>query len=155
MENSMQRWLTPDRADLIFRILFSLIFLGLGFEHLFSDTLLQQLMPLWLPAKRLLSILSGVLLLTGGSMILLGYRIRLAAILLGIFIIFVTMGIHFPALFYTPAFVPPEARWLWAIYQRSNFAKNLCLLGVCFYLYYHVPGIYSIDALRQRKISQQ
>ena len=40
-----------DVRDCIFRALFALIFVGLGFEHLFSDDLLQDLMPSWMPYR--------------------------------------------------------------------------------------------------------
>ena len=45
---------------------------------------------------------------------------------------------------------PPElsadSRWMWDILQRSNFVKNLCLLGVCFHLLHHRTGCFSVDA---------
>ena len=35
---------------------------------------------------------------------------------------------------------------MWPVLQRSNLAKNLCLLGVCVQLGWHKPGRYSLDA---------
>ena len=137
--------LNYDLTDVIFRILFSLIFLGLGLEHLFSDTIIRNMMPDWLVYKRTLSMIAGILLLVGGLSVLLGYRTTWGAILLGGFILLVTILIHIPATWHQPADLPPSWRWLWDVYQRSNLVKNLCLLGVCFHLINHQPGKYSLD----------
>jgi uncharacterized membrane protein YphA (DoxX/SURF4 family) len=128
-----------DFFDLVFRVLFSSIFIGLGGEHIFSDLLIQNLMPGWVPYPRLSSILCGLILITGGTLIILGIYIRFAVILLGAFIIVVTLSVHFPCLFYTPENIAQENAWMWTVLQRSNFVKNLCLLGVCLNLWYHQP----------------
>ncbi len=151
MRQRVLQWLTADRAEFLFRLLFSLIFLGVGLEHIFADDLLQRLMPSWVPAKRVVSVLSGMVLVSGGTLVLLGYQLRKAALLLGSFLVVVTLTVHLPALWQFPAFLPKESQWMWAILQRSNFAKNLCLLGVCCYLLYHQPGKYSLLAWRQRQ----
>lgn len=135
----------PDLAELIFRLLFSSIFLVLGGEHVFRDELIQQLMPAWIPAPRLFSLCAGFLLLGGGVSIALGFRIHLAATALGIFLVVVTLIIHVPGMFAYPADLPADGQWLWDLYQRSNFIKNVCLLGVCFHFLYHEPGSYSLD----------
>ena len=132
-------------TDLIFRILFSLIFLGLGMEHLFSDALIQGMMPDWMVYKRALSLTAGAILLTGGVSVALGFRTTYGAILLGAFVLTVTLVIHVPALFQQPGNLPEDWRWLWDVYQRSNLVKNLCLLGVCFHLINHQIGKYSMD----------
>src|SRR5437879_1044105 len=51
-----------DTRDLIFRGLFSSIFLGLGCEHQLDDRLLQHFMPAWVQYPMLASRLSGVVL---------------------------------------------------------------------------------------------
>ena len=137
--------LNYDLTDLIFRILFSLIFLGLGAEHLFDDHLIQQMMPSFLPYPRGLSIAAGLILLVGGASIALGFKTTQGAILLGGFLCVVTFLIHFPAVLHCPAEVPADWTWLWDVYQRSNLVKNMCLLGVCFHLINHEPGKYSLD----------
>ncbi|MDJ0840395.1 MAG: DoxX family protein [Acidobacteriota bacterium] len=135
-----------DTTELIFRILFSLIFLGLGMEHLFADALIRDMMPDWLEYKRPVSLLAGVVLLSGGCSVLLGYRTATGAIVLGCFLLVVTLVIHLPALWQVPAELSAEWTWLWEVYQRSNLVKNLCLLGVCFHLINHRPGRFSLDA---------
>ncbi len=144
--------ISEDLADLLFRILFSSIFLGLGLEHLFHDELIQTLIPDWMEFKRAASLTSGIVLITGGTLILLGAYIEYAAALLGLFLIAVTGLVHAPALFSIPANLPADWTWLWELYQRSNFVKNLCLLGVCFYLVHHDPGRFSVDVwLRKQR----
>jgi uncharacterized membrane protein YphA (DoxX/SURF4 family) len=137
--------INSDLAELIFRLLFSSIFIVLGSEHVFRDELIQQLMPGWMPAPRLFSLAAGFLLLTGGASIALGFRMHIAATALGIFLIVVTLLIHVPGMFTYPADLPSDWQWLWDLYQRSNFIKNVCLLGVCFHFLYHEPGSYSLD----------
>jgi len=146
----MKLRLNYDVADLLFRVLFSLIFIGLGLEHIFSDELIQNLMPDWLVDKRLASVIAGIVLLMGGCSLLVGCRVPQAAVVLGLFLIAVTVLIHGPALLHRPDGLPPDWEWLWDVYQRSNFFKNLCLLGVCIYLRHHKVGRFSVDAHRRQ-----
>lgn len=139
--------MSRNLSDLLFRVLFSSIFLGLGMEHIFSDSLIMLLMPAWLPDPRTVSIISGCILISGGTMILLGWNVRIAAMVLGSFVITVTLTVHLPGLFTQPTAIPSECSWLWTVFQRSNFVKNLCLLGVCFHLLHHQVGRYSIYLL--------
>ena len=138
--------LNYDVTDLIFRVLFSLIFLGLGLEHLFSDEMIQGMMPQWLSCRRPLSFFSGTVLLVGGLSVLLGFYTTRGAILLGSFLVIVTVLIHLPGTWARPEGLPEAWGWLWDVYQRSNLVKNLCLIGVCFHLINHRPGKYSLDA---------
>jgi uncharacterized membrane protein YphA (DoxX/SURF4 family) len=140
-----------DTSDLIFRVLFSTIFIGLGFEHLLSDAMLQTLMPDWLGPKRLVSIASGVILLTGGSSIALGFKADVGATVLGLFLVAVTAIVHLPGVFEAPATLPAETHWLWQSYQRSNLVKNICLLGVCVHLITHRTGKYSLERYLARR----
>lgn len=134
-----------DKTDLIFRVLFSLIFLGLGAEHLFRDDMIQMVMPAWMPLKPYVSKLAGLILLVGGLSVMFGYKCTQGAIMLGAFLIVVSLTVHLPALFYHPADLDREWFWLWDVYQRSNLVKNLCLLGVCFHLINHKPGRWCVD----------
>lgn len=133
-----------DTADLLFRLLFSLIFIGLGLEHIFSDELIQGMMPEWIGSKRVASVVAGIVLLGGGLSVASGYKVPAAALVLGAFLIAVTLAIHLPALFAKPAGLPADWTWLWDVYQRSNFFKNLCLLGVCFHLTHHRVGRFAV-----------
>lgn len=143
--------MSKDLCDLLFRILFSLIFLALGTEHILSDALLQRLMPAWMPSPELVSIVVGIVLSVGGICIVLGWRLRFAAVLLGCFVVVVTLAVHVPAVLIRPDFVSDSNLWMWDILQRSNLAKNVCLLGVCILLWHHQPGRWSVDARVKRK----
>lgn len=145
--NTDHRHHRKDWIDFIFRALFSSIFIGLGGEHLVDDHLIMNLMPHWVPEPRLVSVFSGVVLLAGGTFIILGYELKKAALLLSGFLIAVTVSVHGPALFSIPPSIHTEDQWLWIILQRSNFVKNLCLLGVCFHLYYYEPRCFSLNYL--------
>jgi len=134
-----------DQADILFRGLFCLIFIGLGGEHIVDDRLIQKLMPGWVPAPRLISILCGVWLMFGGVLILLGWQLRIAAFGLATFLVLVTLVVHLPGIFSVPASIPAELSWTWDILQRTNLVKNLCLLGVCFHLQHHEVGKYSLS----------
>lgn len=146
----MRQYLDRDLSELLFRLLFSSIFLLLGAEHLFQDDLVQRLMPSWLPMKRACSLLSGLVLLAGGGGIALGIAVRQAAMLLGAFLVVVTLIVHVPGVFRTPAYVGADSAWLWDVFQRSNFIKNLCLLGVCLHLLTHDPGRHTLRNWLQR-----
>ena len=147
----MRTLVNHDVSELLFRLLFSSIFVVLGAEHLFHDELIQQLMPEWLPMKRAFSVASGVTLLVGGASIAFGVRVQAGAVLLGLFLIVVTLVIHVPGMFQVPGSISPEDMWLWDLYQRSNFIKNVCLLGVCLHLLTHEPGPYTLPRYLQRQ----
>ena len=87
----------------------------------------------------------GLWLMGWGAFILLGIKLRWAAIALGVFLIIVTTVVHLPGVFLTPGDIPPNSVWMWEVLQRSNLAKNMCLLGVCFQLLHHRLGKYSLE----------
>lgn len=142
---------SEDLADFLFRVLFSLIFVGLGAEHMVSDDLIQRLMPAWVPFPRLVSFSCGMWLLVWGVMIVLGWKLRLAAQALGVFVIIVTIAVHLPGVLLQPLSMHPECGWIWDILQRTNLVKNLCLLGVCFHLLHHNAGRYSLERYLKSK----
>lgn len=148
----LKKYLSEDVADLGFRALFCTIFLGLGMEHLFADDLIRLLMPEWMPMQRVVSVISGLILVFGGSLIFIGYRLRLAASVLAIFILVVTFTVHVPGVFMAPVDIPQESLWMWDILQRSNLVKNLCLLGVCLLLFYYEPKKYSYEGMQRNSL---
>lgn len=152
---AFERRVSNDTRDLVFRGLFSSIFLGLGSEHLWDDRLIQHFMPTWVGYPLLASRLSGFVLLVGGLSILAGYRMQLGARLLGAFLFVVTLTVHLPGAFRVPDGIPADAAWLWTVFQRSNLVKNLCLFGVCVHLTTLAPGRFSVDAWRARRKASQ
>jgi uncharacterized membrane protein YphA (DoxX/SURF4 family) len=141
----IRRAISEDSSELVFRLLFSSIFIVLGGEHLLSDDLIQRLMPEALPLKRGFSLAAGLLLIGGGASIALGYRVYWAASALAAFLVLVTLLVHIPGMFQSPTGLSAQWAWVWDLYQRSNFIKNVCLLGVCFHFFYHEPGRYSVE----------
>lgn len=144
------RYITPDISDILFRLFFSLIFLALGFEHVFSDNLIQHLMPTWLPYPRSISIACGFWLLFFGTWIAIGYKLRAAAIALAAFLLIATFAVHVPGALVEHPELPREYQWMWIILQRSNLAKNLCLFGVCLHLINYTPRKYSVQSLLKK-----
>lgn len=148
----MTSQISKDFSDLAFRILFSLIFIGLGGEHIFRDALIQEMMPTWIPIPRLVSIICGLVLTLGGGLIAIGYRLKFAALILAIFLVTVTILVHAPALAASTAPVSnPQDTWIWDTLQRSNFVKNLCLLGVCIMLPHYKMGAWSLESILDSK----
>lgn len=140
-----------DQADLIFRGLFCLIFIGLGLEHIVSDELIQHLMPTWVIYPRMVSVVCGLWLVYWGTYVLLGWKVRKAAYALGAFLIVVTFLVHLPAMCINPSDLPEQYHWMWQILQRSNLVKNFCLLGVCVHLLHHPVGKYSLQEYLKNK----
>lgn len=121
------------------------------------DIIRADLMPDWVPFERAVSIGGGLWLMGWGSLILLGLKVRWAAIALGIFLVIVTAAVHLPGVFSTPGDIEPRYAWMWDILQRSNLAKNMCLLEVCFHLLHHRVGKYSLEKYARaefRKVEQ-
>jgi len=143
--------INQDEADFIFRAFFCLIFVGLGAEHIFSDSLIQKLMPDWMPYRRLISFLCGLWLFGWGSLILIGWKVHLSGIALGAFVIVVTLVVHLPGVMLIHTTMPAEWIWVWDILQRTNLVKNICLLGVCIHLLHHKVGKYSLEKWLEEK----
>ena len=131
--------------DILFRLLFSTIFIGLGGEHLVSDELIQNMMPTWVPYPRIASVAAGLILIYGGLAIISGVGLKYATIILGLFVTGVNICVHLPALFYIPEYISQDDKWLWVVLQRSNFVKNICLLGVCIHLWGYKVGPVSLS----------
>lgn len=127
-------WLVPlGRAGL------AAIFLASGFNH-FTSTYVGYATQAGVPNAGLLVPFSGVLALLGGLSVLLGFRARVGAWLLVVFLLPVTFFMHnFWAL------PDPAARAV----QQANFFKNLGLLGGALLVAYWGAGPISFDAMRR------
>jgi putative oxidoreductase len=128
--SSATRYLVP-----VGRLLFAAIFLmsvPMHFAQSTYDHAAQQGVPL----ANVLVPLSGVLELFGALSLLLGYRARIGALLLALFLVPVTLAIH---KFWGIA-DPMQAQM-----QQIHFMKNVALLGATLLMMYFGAGPISLD----------
>jgi putative oxidoreductase len=121
---------------LLGRILFALIFLMSGFSH-FSDVTIAYAAGQGVPYAGFLVPFSGLLAVFGGLSILFGYKAKIGAWALVLFLVPVTLKMH--------------AFWTYsdpATYQLMQimFMKNLSMLGGALTFAYFGAGPYSIDS---------
>jgi putative oxidoreductase len=117
-----------DRVDsaliVIGRILFALIFVVAAPRH-FSNEGIQHAASLGVPWARVLVPISGALAIAGGLMVASGFRGRLGACLLILFLVPVTLSMHRFWLISDPV----NHRL-----QIAMFAKNISMLGTALLL---------------------
>jgi putative oxidoreductase len=122
------------------RLLFALIFLMAGANH-FNKQTIGYAASQGVPLAAIAVPLSGVLAIAGGLSILLGYRARLGAWLIVLFLIPVTLMMH---KFWTVA--DP----MMAQIQMILFMKNVSMLGGALLISYFGAGPFSLDVRRLR-----
>jgi putative oxidoreductase len=128
-------------AELAGRILFSIIFIKSSFGH-FSQKTIDFAGHQGLPFASILVPLSGVIALIGGLMILCGYRTRIGAGMIVLFLVPVTLMFHNFWAVKDP---------MQAMMQQGNFLKNTSMLGGAFVISFFGAGPLSIDAILARK----
>lgn len=125
------RWLVP-----VGRALFAAVFILASFGH-FSSGTIGYAASAGVPLAGIAVPLSGVLALVGGLSVLLGYRARLGAVLLIIFLVPVTLMMHK----FWAVSDPMMARM-----QQVMFLKNVSMTGAALLIAYFGAGPVSIDA---------
>jgi putative oxidoreductase len=123
-------------AALAGRLLFSLVFLISGLT-LFSAADIGYAASQGVPLAGALVPISGALSILGGVSILLGYKTRIGAAMIIVFLVPVTLVFHH---FWTVA--DPGARAI----QMVDFMKNISILGGSLMILVHGAGAYSIDS---------
>ncbi|HZT42003.1 MAG TPA: DoxX family protein [Chthonomonadaceae bacterium] len=123
------------------RVLFSAIFLIAGLGH-FSQQEIGYAAHAGVPMAGLLVPLSGLIALAGGLSVLLGYRARIGAWLLVLFLIPVTLMMHN----FWAVKDPMQAQM-----QMAHFLKNLSMLGGALLITHFGAGPLSLDARRAGK----
>ena len=121
------------------RLLFTLIFLT-TFTHFQAQTIAyaaQQGVPL----AGIAVPLSGVIALAGGLSVLIGYRAKLGAWLLVLFLVPVSFALHRFWGLSDP---------MMAQIQRAMFLKNVSMIGGALLIAYFGAGPISVDAARKR-----
>jgi putative oxidoreductase len=120
---------------LVGRILFSLIFLQTVLHHFSSDTI--SYVSKNVPAASVLVPFSGIIAIVGAISIILGYKARLGAWLIVLFLVPVTFMMHN---FW--AIEDPMMKQM----QMGMFMKNLSILGGALLITYFGSGPLSLDA---------
>lgn len=122
-------------APLIGRILIAQLFIYFGYTKIigFAGTT-GYIASKGLPLPQLLTLLTIVIEVGGGLMILVGYRARLAAAVLFLWMIPVSFLFHNYWSMEGPAVMA----------NQVNFQKNLALMGAMFFIYAFGPGRYSL-----------
>jgi len=128
---------------LVGRIFYVLIFLMAGAGH-FSKQSIGYAASQGVPLASILVPLSGVVALAGGLSILLGYRAKLGAWLIALFLVPVTLTMHkFWAI----------ADPMMAQMQMAMFMKNLSMLGGALLITQFGSGPLSLDARNKTSVA--
>jgi putative oxidoreductase len=122
------------------RLLFAVIFVMAGANH-FNKQTIGYAASQGVPLASIAVPLSGVLTIVGGLSILLGYRAKLGAWLIVLFLIPVTLMMH---KFWTVS--DP----MMAQIQMAMFMKNVSMLGGALLISHFGAGPFSLDARRSR-----
>jgi putative oxidoreductase len=122
------------------RLFFALIFVMAGANH-FSKQTIGYAASQGVPLAPIAVPLAGVLAILGGLSILLGYRAKLGAWLIVLFLIPVTLMMH---KFWTVS--DP----MMAQVQMIMFMKNVSMLGGALLISHFGAGPFSLDARRSR-----
>ena len=127
---------------LVARILLAAIFISAGVSKVMGfDGATAYIASKGLPVPMIIAGLTIILEILGGLAIVIGYKARIASLLLGLFTLLAALIFHN---FWT---FPPEQVYL----QNIMFMKNLSMAGGLFLLTVFGAGGYSIDALCEAK----
>jgi putative oxidoreductase len=136
--NSNEQASTGSFVTLAGRILFSAIFIMSGFFH-FSHQDIAYAAQAGVPMPSFLVPASGVLAMVGGLSILLGYRAKIGAWLLVVFLVPVTLMMHNFWAVNDP---------MMAQMQMAMFMKNVTMIGAALLISQFGAGPLSFDARR-------
>lgn len=127
---------------LVARILMASIFISAGFSKVLGfDGVTAYIASKGLPMPMIIAGLTVALEILGGLAIIVGFKVRIAGLLLGLFSILAAFIFHNFWAF------PPEQVYL----QNIMFMKNLSMAGGLFLLAVFGAGAYSIDARLESK----
>ena len=132
-----------DYIILLARILFSQIFIINGFSH-FHPQAAQYAASHNVPFAEILVPVSGLMAILGGLSILTGFKAKIGAVLIVLFLVPVTMMMHN---FWTIKDPMQHAT------QKTMFMKNLSMLGGALFIAAYGSGNLSIDKIFLRKSS--
>jgi len=124
------------------RVLYSVVFLMAAFAH-FSPATIGYAAAQGVLFPGVVVPMAGLLAAAGGLSVALGYRAKLGAGLLLVFLVPVTLTMHN---FWT--LTDP----MMAAIQQAMFVKNVSLLGGALLIAYYGPGPFSLDARRAKGV---
>ena len=137
------RWAATghDLVALVGRLAMSWIFISSGFGKVsnvagFAEVLAKR----GVPAPSFMGWLGAIVEFGGGLLILLGVKLRYAAILMILFVIVATLISHRYWEFTGDVLTA----------QRTNFWKNVTIIGGLLFMFLAGAGRYSVDGLRKR-----
>ena len=117
------------------RLLFSAIFIMASFGHFTAaDIAFAEMKHVPLPS--VLVPLSGLMILVGGISVLLGYKAKIGAGLIFLFLIIITPLMH-------NFWVETDQQMM--MMQQANFMKNFALAGASLIICHFGAGPYSLD----------
>jgi putative oxidoreductase len=128
-------------AVLVGRVLYSAMFVMSLFTH-FAPQSIAYAKQAGVPLAELVVPLSGLLAGAGGLSILLGYRAKIGAWLIVLFLVPVTLTMH-------AFWAVPDP--MMAQMQLAMFLKNVAMLGSALLIAYFGAGPLSLDARRSRR----
>lgn len=133
---------TSKPLALVARILLAAIFISAGFSKVMGFAgVTAYIASRGLPMPMILAGLTIMLEIVGGIAVVIGYKARIAGLLLGLFTLLAALIFHNFWAF------PPEQVYL----QNIMFMKNLSMAGGLFLLTVFGAGGYSIDAVCEAK----
>ena len=122
---------------LIGRILYASLFVLSGINHFTQlQSLSRYAASMGVPASTWAVIVTGLMILLGGLSILLGYRVKIGAVLLSVFLVMTAFMMH-------PFWAMEEP--LQAQAQMAHFMKNLSLAGAALIVFYFGSGPLSLE----------
>jgi len=126
---------------LLGRVLFSMIFLDLGFKHFTSD-FINYGASAGVPMASVAVPFAGIIAVAGALSILFGYKARLGGWLIVLFIVPVSFMMHA----YWSVQDPMQHQ-----IQMTMFMKNMSMLGGAFIIAYFGSGPLSLDEMIKPK----
>ena len=125
-----------NALPLIGRILFSMIFIMSGLNHFMKlDMMTGMASQAGVPVPGASVIIAGIIIILGGLSVLLGYKAKIGAVLLFIFLILASFMVH-------DFWNYPEDQ---TMQQMISFMKNLSMAGGTLIIYYFGSGPMSLS----------
>lgn len=123
-------------VPIIGRILFALVFLMSGFNHLANlNAMSGYAASKGVPLPTAMTLLSGILIILGGLSVLLGYKAKIGAAALAVFLIVTAFVMH--------GFWAYEGQQMQN--EMSHFLKDIALAGASLLIMYFGTGPKSLE----------